>query len=165
MWRVIPSPPPALTGELASAGRARSRSPGAPFVDRVIRGEKKHHRASIAVFLAATFALSGCSTVVRERVVVREPAPVVIRHMPAPRQEVLIAQPGPGYAWVQGHWAWQGNHWQWQAGHWHHGAVRRMPELLVESVGVAPSPNHYWVPGHWHWQTNDWVWARGHWAY
>ncbi|MET3131928.1 hypothetical protein AAKU55_002196 [Oxalobacteraceae bacterium GrIS 1.11] len=121
-------------------------------------------RVSIAIFLAATCALSGCTTVVKERVVVRESAPIV-RTMPPPIQEVVQVQPGPGYAWVPGHWAWRGNNWQWQSGHWYQGVVRQMPVEIVERISVAPSPAHYWVPGHWHWQGRDWVWARGHWAY
>jgi len=36
---------------------------------------------------------------------------------PAPLQEMIIAAPGPGYAWVPGFWHWQ-NGWVWLPGHW-----------------------------------------------
>ena len=114
---------------------------------------------------ALVLALSACTTTVRERVVVRSsPAsPVAIRQMPAPVREDISRPPGPGYAWVQGHWAWRGDAWAWQSGHWYAGAARPMPTLIVEEYIAPPSPAHYWVPGHWVWHGNDWAWVKGHW--
>ncbi|HTD06738.1 YXWGXW repeat-containing protein [Undibacterium sp.] len=113
---------------------------------------------------SAVLAIGGCTTTVQERVVVREqPQKVVIRHMPAPVQEVVTMQPAPGYAWVPGHWVWRQTGWQWQSGHWYQGNVRPMPAVIVEQITIAPSPNHFWVPGHWKWHNGEWDWAKGHW--
>ena len=122
-------------------------------------------RNNLTVLLATVLALSACTTVVRERVVVREQVPVVIKHMPAPMQEVIITQPAANYNWVPGHWVWHGDGWDWQSGHWYQGAVRPMPRLIVEQITVAPSPSHYWVPGHWQWHGNDWIWVNGRWIH
>ncbi len=111
---------------------------------------------------AFAIALSGCTTVVKERVVVHDHPPVV-RQAPAVIQEVIPPAPAVGYAWIQGHWAWHDHGWEWQRGHWYQGAARPMPAVIVEQITVAPSPAHYWVPGHWRWQHNEWEWSRGHW--
>lgn len=111
---------------------------------------------------AFAIALSGCTTVVKERVVVHD-RPAVVRQAPVPIQEVIPAPPASGYAWIQGHWVWRDHGWQWQPGHWYQGAARPMPALIVEQITVAPSPAHYWVPGHWSWHHNEWEWSRGHW--
>ena len=129
------------------------------------QGQKMNHKLNKILFALAVVSLAGCATTVRERVVVREQPPqVIVRQMPAPITEVIDVQPGPGYAWVQGHWAWHGNAWVWQRGHWYQGAVRPMPALIVEQMYAAPSPRHYWVPGHWHWRGNDWAWEKGRWV-
>lgn len=119
-------------------------------------------RASI---LAVVLALSACTTVVKERVVVHDQGPPVIRNAPPPIHEVIVAQPAPNYNWVPGHWVWVGSGWNWQAGHWYQGYVRPMPPVIVEQITVAPSPAHFWVPGHWHWRERDWVWEHGHWSH
>ncbi|CDG83454.1 putative uncharacterized protein [Janthinobacterium agaricidamnosum NBRC 102515 = DSM 9628] len=119
-------------------------------------GHKLIHAAAFAI------ALSGCTTVVKERVVVHDHPPAV-RQAPAVIQEGIPPAPAVGYAWVQGHWAWHEHGWEWQRGHWYQGAARPMPALIVEQITVAPSPAHYWVPGHWRWQHNEWEWSRGHW--
>ncbi|MFC3106726.1 hypothetical protein ACFOFO_01905 [Undibacterium arcticum] len=120
---------------------------------------------NVLFLAAAAMAIVGCTTVVRERTVVREqPQKVVVKQMPAPIQEVISAQPAPGYAWVPGHWVWRNTGWLWQAGHWYQGAVRPMPTVIVEQITVAPSPAHFWIPGHWQWEGGDWVWRKGHWA-
>jgi hypothetical protein len=122
------------------------------------------HTHKLLLLGTLVLGLSACTTTVRERVVVRSQAsPMVIRHMPAPVREDISRAPGPGYAWVQGHWAWRGDAWVWQSGHWYAGAARPMPTIIVEEYGVPPSPAHYWVPGHWVWRGNDWAWNRGHW--
>lgn len=84
------------------------------------------------LFYAAAFAvaLSGCTTVVKERVVVHE-QPTVVRQAPAPIQEVIPPPPASGYAWVQGHWAWRDHGWRWQSGHWYQGS---------NNFSVSPSP-------------------------
>jgi hypothetical protein len=107
--------------------------------------------------------MAGCATTVQERVVIKEQPQYVVKHMPAPIHEVISVQPGPGYAWVPGHWAWHQNQWQWQGGHWYMGAVRPMPAVIVEQITIAPSPAHYWVPGHWVWRNGEWEWVKGHW--
>jgi hypothetical protein len=118
----------------------------------------------ILALAGAVLGLAACATTVRERVVVREQAaPLAVRQMPAPIREDIPRQPGPGYAWVQGHWAWHANGWAWQSGHWYLGAVRPMPQVIVEEVVAAPGPGHYWVPGHWVWRGTDWEWVKGHW--
>lgn len=112
--------------------------------------------------VAFAIALSGCTTVVKERVVVHDQA-AVVRQAPAPIHEVIPAPPAAGYAWVQGHWVWRDHGWQWEPGHWYQGSVRPMPPVIVEQITVAPSPAHYWIPGHWRWHHNEWEWSRGHW--
>jgi len=111
---------------------------------------------------AIAVALSACTTVVKERVVVHD-QPAVVRQMPAPIHEVIPQPPASGYSWIQGHWAWHDHGWQWQPGHWYQGAAQPMPAVIVEQVTVAPSPAHYWVPGHWAWRHNGWEWTHGHW--
>ena len=49
---------------------------------------------------------------------------------PPPREEVIVAAPGPGYAWIGGHWAWH-HGWVWVRGHWDRRA------------------GYSWAPGHW----------------
>lgn len=115
-----------------------------------------------AAALATVIGLGGCTTVVKERVVVRD-HPATVRYAPAPVQEVMPPAPAPGYAWVQGHWAWRDHGWQWQRGYWYQGPSRPMPAVIVEQITVAPSPSHYWVQGHWAWHHNEWQWTRGHW--
>jgi hypothetical protein len=123
--------------------------------------EASKHLLIIGTLLVS---LSACTTTVRERVVVRTPVVQMdARPMPAPVREEISRQPGPDYAWVQGHWAWRGDAWAWQAGHWRVGPARPMPTLIVEEYIAPPSPAHYWVAGHWVWRDNDWAWVRGHW--
>ncbi|MBV6319541.1 YXWGXW repeat-containing protein [Duganella sp. HSC-15S17] len=123
-----------------------------------------HLKMTKKLFYAAAFAvaLSGCTTVVRERVVVHEQS-TDVRLAPAPIQEVIPPPPASGYAWVQGHWAWRDHGWRWQPGHWHQGYARPMPAVIIEQITVAPSPALYWIPGHWSWHHNEWEWSRGHW--
>jgi hypothetical protein len=118
----------------------------------------------IYILLSSTLCLGACTTVIREPVVVRPVAsPVVIRQAPPLIQEVRSAPPGPGYAWVPGHWTWGRDQWVWQSGHWYQGSVRPMPPIIVEQITVVPSPRHYWVPGHWSWRNGEWEWRNGRW--
>ncbi len=59
-------------------------------------------RASLLA-VAVALSLSACTTVVKERVVVHDQAPPVVRYAPAPLHEVIVAQPAPNDSWVQGH--------------------------------------------------------------
>ncbi|HWZ84594.1 MAG TPA: YXWGXW repeat-containing protein [Thermoanaerobaculia bacterium] len=66
---------------------------------------------------------------------------------PAPRVEVQIAAPGPGYVWVGGYHRWHGGAYVWVPGRW-----ARPPH-----AGVI------WVPGVWKNTPHGWVWKNGHW--
>lgn len=102
-------------------------------------------------WLAAAIGLTLCATpvavseaharvVVTERVVIRTPPPPL-------RREVIIASPGPRYAYVEGHWRWTGRDYDWVPGHW----VER------------PRGRHGWVAGRWVARRGAWVWREGHW--
>lgn len=115
------------------------------------------------VFAAAfAVALIGCTTVVKERVVVHDQG-AAVRSVPAPIAEAVPQPLAPGYTWIQGHWGWRDHGWQWQPGHWHQGSARPMPPVIVEQITIAPSPSHFWVPGHWTWHHDEWEWTHGHW--
>ena len=124
-----------------------------------------NQRLKILAMAIVAMGIAGCTnTVVKERVVVREqPQRVVVKQIPAPIQETRTFQPGPGHAWIPGHWVWQRDSWAWQSGYWYRGSARSMPTVIVEKITVAPSPSHYWVPGHWRWRDGDWIWINGHW--
>ena len=62
----------------------------------------------VGVIVSASL-LSGC---VYPATVVAAPPP------PPPRVEVAGLSPGPGYAWVRGHWAWRYGRYVWVHGHW-----------------------------------------------
>jgi hypothetical protein len=64
---------------------------------------------------------------------------------PAPRQEFIGAAPGPGYAWIGGHWAWR-NGWVWMRGHWDRRA------------------GYVWSPGHWDRRDGGYIWIEGQWV-
>jgi uncharacterized protein YcfJ len=53
---------------------------------------------------------------------------------PAPRAEVMLPAPGPGYVWVDGSWIWLVDHWAWHGGGWHR------PGRLHESPGHFGRP-------------------------
>lgn len=75
--------------------------------------------------------------------IVETPPPV----QPAPVVEAVPASPGPGYAWVAGHWVWNGSAWYWEAGHW-----AEAPQTLtvwVPGCWVDGPSGRYWQPGHW----------------
>ena len=38
---------------------------------------------------------------------------------PRPPAKVVVAAPGPNYAWVGGVWLWLGGRWVWKPGYWH----------------------------------------------
>jgi WXXGXW repeat (2 copies) len=74
--------------------------------------------------------------------------PVYVRIAPpAPRAEVRIAAPGPGYVWVGGFHRWDGAAYVWVPGHW----------------VLPPRPRAVWVSGHWRHGRRGWFWVEGHW--
>jgi len=89
-----------------------------------------------------TAALGGCASEagVRSVAVVRV-AP------PAPRREVLVARPGPGFVWVGGYWRPQAREWVWVAGRW-----QRPPR--AGAVWVAPRYER---------RRGSWVIVGAHW--
>jgi WXXGXW repeat (2 copies) len=106
---------------------------------------------AIPLVLAWLLASGGC--VMREHVVVREPAGspageevVVTDAPPAPVTEVITVRPGPAYVWIGGCWIWR-NQWVWERGHWalppRHGAV------WVAHRYVYRGGRHIWVRGGW----------------
>jgi YXWGXW repeat-containing protein len=95
--------------------------------------------------LAASLALVGalaCAGTMSLGVVYAE------RRPPRDRVEVVVASPGPGYAWVRGYWRWDRNDYFWVPGRW---------ERVERGY-------HRWVPGHWTQRHHRWYWVEGHWA-
>lgn len=72
----------------------------------------KRIRCLLLVAALAAAGAVGCS---RHVYVARVPPPP-----PPARYEnrAYGRPPGPGYAWVDGHWVRRGNHWYWVRGHW-----------------------------------------------
>jgi hypothetical protein len=70
---------------------------------------------------------------------------VVVQAPPAPVVERMPPAPGPGYAWIEGHWRWEARRGQyvWIRGHW---------------------DIHMWVAGRWDQRPNGWAWVEGRWA-
>jgi hypothetical protein len=107
-------------------------------------------------FRAGTFlALLLCGAMVTG-CVVREPRPVVVAEVVAPRRpppervEVRPAPPAPFEVveWRPGHWRWDGRDWDWVPGAW------------IEKPHRAAT----WVPGHWDERGGErWVWVEGRW--
>jgi WXXGXW repeat (2 copies) len=66
---------------------------------------------------------------------------------PAPRHEVVVVAPGPGYVWVPGYYTWSGSAYVWGAGHY----VR------------PPRPGAVWVAPHWVHHQKGWYVVQGGW--
>ena len=71
----------------------------------------KHARWIVAIALTA---VAGCA---------RAPSPgrvvaVVERAPPAPRTEIILRQPHPGWAYVPGYWNWSAGSYVWVPGFW-----------------------------------------------
>jgi hypothetical protein len=66
---------------------------------------------------------------------------------PAPRVEVKVVAPGPGYVWTGGYYRWKGGVYVWVPGAW----------LRPPRAGVV------WVAGHWKSTPHGWVWIDGRW--
>jgi hypothetical protein len=86
------------------------------------------------------------------------------RAMPALRVEPVPRSPGPGFAWIPGHWVWRAGAWFWVKGEYIRGVVPAMPAPIVEVVPARPSPAHIWVKGHYGWEGGRWVWHPGIWV-
>jgi len=90
----------------------------------------------------------GCVVERPQRVVVREPAPVIVyRAPPQPRAEPVPPPPSERVVWDPGHWRWDGHDWDWVPGHYEERPYR-------EAV---------WVPGHWAERNGGWFWVAGGW--
>lgn len=105
---------------------------------------------------AATLLVSGCATEpVHGAVAVRQygrhdHVAVAIRTgPPAPRQEIIVAAPGPReqFVWDPGHWRWTGHDYDWVPGRW----IKR------------PRPHAQWIPAHWTQRRGGWVLIDGRW--
>jgi hypothetical protein len=66
---------------------------------------------------------------------------------PAPKVEVRVVAPGPGYIWVGGYYRWHGGAYAWVPGKW----------------ALPPHPGAVWIPGHWKSTPHGWNWKAGHW--
>jgi hypothetical protein len=66
---------------------------------------------------------------------------------PAARVEVYVAQPEPGYVWVNGYWEWGFFGWTWVSGYWapppYSGAV------YIGGYWGHVGDHYYWHEGHW----------------
>jgi hypothetical protein len=68
---------------------------------------------------------------------------------PPVRDDVVIAQPGPGFVWIGGYWDWDVAHrtYAWRAGRWerppHGGAVWEASHYEFRQG------HHYFRTGHW----------------
>ena len=106
--------------------------------------------AVTAVTLATVASLAAC-TVTPARVVVREPAVVVMAPVapPPPRYEFISVAPSHYPVWIPGYWHWQGNQHRWIDGRWEQ---RREHEQWVAH----------------HWDRDDrgqWRLSEGHWRH
>jgi len=74
---------------------------------------------------------------------------IVVRSQPPPeRYEGVPMAPGPGYAWIRGHWVWHHERWEWKGGYY-------------ERVS---HPGSVWIGGQWVARGNGWVWVEGHYS-
>ena len=74
---------------------------------------------------------------------------VIVQSAPPPeRVEVVPMAPGPGYAWIRGHWVWHREHWEWKGGYY---------ERISQ-------PGAVWISGQWVARGNGWVWVEGHYS-
>jgi hypothetical protein len=95
-----------------------------------------HAGLDIGIRLGIPVAPAGGEIVVRSA-----PPREIVENPPPP--------PGPGYAWVRGHWSWRDDRgWVWMHGHWEY----------------AAQPGAIWVPGHWDSRGGGYVWIEGRWV-
>ena len=75
-----------------------------------------------------------------------QPTTVVVQEAPPALldERIVVASPGPEYAWVGGEWVWNGG-WFWRAGYW------------------AYRPGGIWVAGGWSRGPRGWSHSPGHW--
>ncbi len=110
-------------------------------------------RLGLVLALAAASTLSACIVVPAGRVHGSRPRDdddderdVVTVAPPAPRVDVVIAAPGPGYFWIGGHWGWIGGRHVWVGGRWE-----------------AHRPGWRWVPYGWVQHRRGWRAVPGRW--
>lgn len=101
-------------------------------------------RTLIGCALALALATSACfgSYYVENDEVYTTVAPPPLRH------EVVVAAPGPGYAWIPGYWYWTGRDYVWSNGYW----------------GRPPAPHQVWVRSGWVWHGDRYRYVPGRWA-
>jgi len=68
--------------------------------------------------------------------------------IPAPKFEVITAEPSKDDVWVPGSWERDPGQWTWTQGHW----------------AKPPNKKAHWQPGHWKWHQGRWEWVRAQWA-
>jgi hypothetical protein len=66
---------------------------------------------------------------------------------PAPRNDVVVVAPGPGYVWVPGYYTWSGTANVWAPGRYVH----------------PPHAGAVWVAPHWVHQQKGWYVVPGRW--
>ena len=70
----------------------------------------------------------------------------VVDRPPPVRHDRRPPPPGPGLAWIGGHYRWDGQY-VWVPGHWER----------------VPRSRHTWAAGHWQQTRRGWIWIEGHW--
>ena len=66
--------------------------------------------------------------------------------LPPPRNEVIVAAPGPDFFWIAGYWAWLSGRHVWMGGRWE-----------------ANRPGWRWAPHSWQRRGRGWHAAPGRW--
>ena len=97
---------------------------------------------AIGLALPALALTQGCGPVIIESYAPEPPPPS--------RVEIRPAQPGPRFAWQEGHWSWRPGpkRYVWLPGTW---ARLRHPH------------HRHWMPGHWQKTARGHRWINGHW--
>jgi hypothetical protein len=73
---------------------------------------------------------------------------IYIGSAPPPiRYEAVPANPGPGFAWIEGYWGVEGNRYVWVPGRWQR----------------PPYPGAYWSHPHYDHYDKGWQYHEGHW--
>lgn len=92
---------------------------------------------------ALAFATGGCMFWIGH-----QPAIVYVAFAPpTPPVEVIVAGPGPRYAWRPGYFRWDSRAYIWEPGAW---------------ITIAPGYRE-WVSGQWEHDARGWYWVEGHW--
>lgn len=105
-----------------------------------------HFLATPALLFAVLGGFTSLEARTDFRIHIGIPAPIVIHTAPpAPVVERVVVSPGPGYAWVPGHYVWHHRRWVWVRGTWI----------------VPPRAGLIWVNGTWDARAGSWT--EGHW--